>query len=437
VNRSDADIEFSESMIRSFPFILEVVKFNDLEDLLKRVNPDTVVRGQEFKNHSDQENELIRRLGIRLMFGSGSTHLSEADLFSSRISKVSLNESFAKYASLKDFNVNSLKKTLRSFPEIKVTVVGDLIVDEFVACQSIGMSQEDPIIVSTPIDTTRYLGGAGIVAAHCKALGAEVNLVSLAGDDEAASWAEKILAGQGVKTKLIRDRSRPTVVKQRFKNSNQTLFRLTHFRPEEAEASLQEEIFKFSLKFVGDCDLLIFSDFSYGTLQPVLVSKILNEVRNRDDLMTAADSQSSSQIGSLSKFEGVDLVTPTEHEARLELKNDFDGIAVLTQKLAANLNTNSVILKLGADGVLFGGFKDGNAVMPPDWIPSANRSAIDLSGAGDSLLAMSSLAMAAGCKLYESAFLGSLSAGIQVSRRGNIPITMDEVEEFINEIFHP
>jgi bifunctional ADP-heptose synthase (sugar kinase/adenylyltransferase) len=166
-----------------------------------------------------------------------------------------------------------------------------------------------------------------------------------------------------------------------------------------------------------------------------LVSKILDEVRKRDGLFTSADSQSSSQVGSLSKFKGVDLVTPTEHEARLELRNDVDGIAVLTQQLAKDLNINSVILKLGADGVLLGGYKDGKEVISTDRIPSANRSAIDVSGAGDSLLAMSSLAMASGCKLYESAFLGSLSAGIQVSRRGNVPIRMHEVEEFINEVF--
>jgi len=433
--KTSVDIEFSESMIRSFPFVLEVVKFTQLQELLKRVEPDTVVRGQEFKNRSDQENDLIRRLGIRLMFGSGSTHLSEADLTSNQSSEFSLRESFAQYAILKDFNAKSLKETLQSFSELKVTVVGDLIVDEFVACQSLGMSQEDPLVVSTPIDTTRYLGGAGIVAAHCKALGAEVNLVSLAGNDDAASWAEENLVSQGVNTELIRDRSRPTVVKQRFKNSNQTLFRLTHFRPEEAEASLQESIYNATLELVNDCDLLIFSDFSYATLYPALVSKILDEVRKRDGLFTSADSQSSSQVGSLSKFKGVDLVTPTEHEARLELRNDVDGIAVLTQQLAKDLNINSVILKLGADGVLLGGYKEGKEVISTDRIPSANRSAIDVSGAGDSLLAMSSLAMASGCKLYESAFLGSLYAGIQVSRRGNVPIRMHEVEEFINEVF--
>ena len=132
-NKTTADVEFSESMIKSFPFTLEVVKFKELKELLKRVEPDMVVRGQEFKNSSDQENDYIRQLGIRLMFGSGSTHLSEADLTSNRSPEFSLRESFAKYAVMKGLNAESLKDTLRSFSELKVVVIGDLIVDEFVA----------------------------------------------------------------------------------------------------------------------------------------------------------------------------------------------------------------------------------------------------------------------------------------------------------------
>lgn len=436
-DKSRADIEFSESIIKSFPLELEVIEFKELHDLLSTVDPDIVVRGQEFRNRADKENELIRKMGIRLMFGSGSTHLSEDDLNSSRVSEFSLRESFSKYATMKSLTADSLKQVVRSFSRLNVTVVGDLIVDEFVSCQALGMSQEDPLVVSTPVGTTRYLGGASIVAAHCKALGAEVNLISLAGDDEAANWAEKNLINLGVHTKLIKDINRPTVVKQRFKNANQTLFRLTHFRPEEAEASLQEEIYNSTYEFMDDCNLLIFSDFSYGTLHPIVVSKVMDMAKKSKGLATAADSQSSSQVGSLSKFKGVDLVTPTEYEARLELRNNVDGIAIVTQQLAKVLSADSVILKLGADGVLLGGYRDGYEVVSTDRIPAANQSAIDVSGAGDSLLAMSALALAAGCKLFESALLGSLAAGIQVSRRGNIPIHVGEIENFIDQVFLP
>lgn len=433
-DKSDTDIEFSKSVIKSFPFELSIVEFVDLEELLKSVNPDIVVRGQEFKNRLDSENTLINGLGIKLMFGSGSTHLSEEDLIYDSFSDFLLRKSFKDYGVLKGFNPESLRNTLREFSKKTVTVVGDLIIDEFVSCQTIGMSQEDPVVVSTPINSTRYLGGAGIVAAHCKGLGADVNFVSLLGDDEPADWAQKYLDGLGVNASFVRDANRPTVVKQRFKNANQTLFRLTHFRPEEAESRVLEEIIEHISQLISTSDLLILSDFSYGTLHASVIAKVMENIEQKD-IYIAADSQSSSQIGSLSKFRDVDLLTPTEHEARLELRNEVDGIAVLTQKLAGTLNVNSVILKLGADGVLLGGHRDGKEILATDRIPSANSRAIDVSGAGDSLLAVSALAMACGSSFYESAYLGSLAAGIQVSRKGNIPIQLIEIENAIHRTF--
>jgi rfaE bifunctional protein kinase chain/domain len=394
-----------------------------------------VVRGQEFKNTEDSENHLIEERGIRLFFGSGSTHISEENLRIPDTEKVTLRQTFMRYAAINALNAETLKEALRKFSDKRVTVVGDLIVDEFVSCQSIGMSQEDPVIVSTPIATTRYIGGAGIVAAHCQAMGAIVNLVSLVGKDEPASWAKEELSKYQVKSHFVIDESRPTVVKQRFKNSNQTLFRLTHFRSEEAGTALLEEISQISLSLIENSDLIIFSDFGYGTTHPSVVSRVMHRVREVGTIFTAADSQSSSQVGSLEKFKGVQLVTPTEHEARIELRNETDGIAMITQKLSQSLDISSVILKLGADGVLLGGFSENNEAHKTNQIPAANQNAIDVSGAGDSLLAVSSLAMASGCKLYESAFLGSIAAGIQVSRRGNIPIKEKEVEEIIERVF--
>jgi rfaE bifunctional protein kinase chain/domain len=297
------------------------------------------------------------------------------------------------------------------------------------------MSQEDPIVVSTPISSTRFMGGAGIVAAHCKALGAKVNFVSLTGDDELATWAQNYMDEVGVETRLIRDSNRPTVVKQRFKSANQTLFRLTHFRSEEADKALMEKLIESTLSLVDKSNILIFSDFVFGTLHPYVVSKINEVARNNGNIFIAADSQSSSQVGALFKFREIDLVTPTEHEARLELRNEVDGVAVLTQQIARELNANSVILKLGADGVLLGGFINGREVSTTEAIPSANLQAIDPSGAGDSLLAASTLAMSCAQNLQESAFLGSLAAGIQVSRRGNIPIKVSDFENVIGRIF--
>jgi bifunctional ADP-heptose synthase (sugar kinase/adenylyltransferase) len=88
-----------------------------------------------------------------------------------------------------------------------VLVVGDLIVDEIVNCHPLGISSEETAVVATPIDTKRFIGGAGIVAAHCAALGTKVTLLSCRGDDEVGEWAENMLKDYAVETILGIDNS--------------------------------------------------------------------------------------------------------------------------------------------------------------------------------------------------------------------------------------
>jgi rfaE bifunctional protein kinase chain/domain len=431
-----ANTEFSESLIKSIQFVGKVVKFTDIEKLLDEVEPDVVVRGQEFKNSPDQINELVRNRGIELFFGSGSTHLSEADFREYSGAGISVRGSFKKYIQAKDISREKLQEILKNLQGIRVTVVGDLIIDEYISCQAIGMSQEDPVVVSTPVGNSRFIGGAGIVAAHCKAMGAEVRLISLVGDDDASQWAEQRLSESGIATNFVHDSTRPTVVKQRYKNANHTLFRLTHFRAEEPDQKYLNQLISAIESSITQCDVLIFSDFSYGTLQSNVVKATQDFLRKISvKPIVTADSQSSSQLGSLSKFRGVDLITPTEYEARVELRNEIDGIAVLTQQLGKSLEVNSIVLKLGIDGVLIGGFQAGQESIPTDRIPSLNENPVDVSGAGDSLLAIGSLTIAGGYSLYESALMGSIAAGVQVSRRGNVPIDVSEMEEAIKSIF--
>ena len=99
---------------------------------------------------------------------------------------------------------------LHQFANRKVCIVGDLIIDEYITCQPLGMSQEDPTIVVTPIDTAQFIGGAGIVAAHAAGLGASVRLISVTGADAAREYSRERLAAYGVTADLLIDETRPT-----------------------------------------------------------------------------------------------------------------------------------------------------------------------------------------------------------------------------------
>ena len=141
----------------------------------------------------------------------------------------------------------------------------------------------------------------------------------------------------------------------------------------------------------------------------------------------AADSQSSSQFGDIARFKGMDLITPTEHEARISTKNYDDGLVTMIDKLRALSKAKNIILKLGAEGSLIHTriLKRNNLLT--DRISTLNSSPQDVMGAGDAMLTASTLALKVGANIWEASLIGSIAAAIQVGIRGNTPLKLDEI----------
>jgi bifunctional ADP-heptose synthase (sugar kinase/adenylyltransferase) len=143
--------------------------------------------------------------------------------------------------------------------------------------------------------------------------------------------------------------------------------------------------------------------------------------------MMAADSQSSSQVGDISRFQGMALLTPTEREARISTRNHQDGLVVLAEALRRQSSAKSILLKLGEEGLLIHAGSGADNDWLTDRVGALNTAPKDVAGAGDSLLITSALALASGGTIWEAACLGSLAAAVQVGRVGNTPIDIDEL----------
>jgi rfaE bifunctional protein kinase chain/domain len=316
---------------------------------------------------------------------------------------------------------------VREFSKLKVVVIGDLIVDEYITCDPVGMSQEDPTIVVTPIQTDLFVGGAGIVAAHACGLGAAVEYFGIVGDDQAAVFARDRLESYGVKGRLIVDDSRPTTLKQRFRARGKTLLRVSHLRQHDISQELISDLLDRLLPVLEDADLLVFSDFNYGCLPQPLVDELIGHCV-RLGVMAVADSQSSSQIGDISRFQGMQLITPTEHEARLSVRDPGSGLTVLAEALHNKAQAGNVFITMGSEGLLIHVPRHaGSGLITTDQLPAFNTAPKDVSGAGDSLLTCASMALVVGANIWESAYLGSVAAACQVGRVGNTPLSAAEV----------
>lgn len=431
---SQEEIHWRKSILENIEYIDNVIIYKgSIEEILREIKPDVVIKGHEFRNAVNQESSILAEYGGKLVFTSGANFYSESDLIGS-----SDSEFIEKLSTLpQDFMVRNkisterLFKIIQSFSNLKVCVVGDLIIDEYINCHALGMSQEEPTVVVTPVDKRRYFGGAGIVAAHCKSLGAKTSLITVTGDDEISKWALKKATTYEVQSLHVVDSNRPTTLKQRYRSGTQTLLKISYLTQDFLDSEKERAIIERFSTIAPSLDVLIFSDFSYGVLSPFVVEQMM-VIALKNGIFVSADSQSSSQIGNLGKFKDIDLISATEREARLELKDNTSGLVVVAEGLRTHLGATNLLLKMGGDGVLISAEDELGKMLATDEIGAINKYPVDTSGAGDSMLAGASLALSSGATIYEAALIGSILAGIQVGRLGNAPIA----QETVNLLLH-
>ena len=397
------------------------------EVFIERLQPNFVVKGREHSKHFNVEQAVVESYGGKLLFSSGDVRFSSLDLLRHELhaSDLSTIRKPVDYPKRHGFAISDLINIASQFSRLRIVVVGDLIVDEYTDCDPLGMSREDPTLVVMPIMSERFVGGAGIVAAHACGMGATVSYFGVAADDQAARFATEKLASYGVATTLLFDETRPTTLKQRFRANNKTLLRVSHLCQSDISAELIDDMFHRIKPALEHADLLILSDFNYGCLPQSLVEKISHHCHH-NNIPMVADSQASSQIGDVSRFRDMLLITPTEHEARLAVRDFQSGLAVLAINLRKKAKASHVFLTLGAEGILVYSPSEP-ADIATDLLPAFNHAPKDVSGAGDCLLTCASMALSVGADIWKSAYLGSVAAACQVSRIGNTPLTVREL----------
>ena len=398
-----------------------------ISTLIARERPDVVVKGKEYEQRFNPEQAEVEQYGGILVFSSGESFFSSLDLIQREFQNLEAKTIILPHEFLvrHEITTANLISRLNQFSSLRVCVVGDLIVDEYITCEPLGMSQEEPTIVVAPIESKSFIGGAGIVAAHAAGLGASVRLVSVAGADATHDFALNGILAAGVTANVLIDAQRPTTLKQRYRSHGKSLLRVSRLHQGSVSLKLQQQIFDVIEKAIEELDLLVFADFNYGCLPQSLVDRII-VLAKRNKVRVVADSQSSSQLGDISRFKMVDLLTPTEHEARIATRNQEGGLVVLAEQLRQQTGVDNILLKLGEEGLLIH-CGDGGGAWETDRVPALNRAAKDVAGAGDSLLIASAMTLTCGGAIWEAAALGSLAAAIQVGRVGNTPLSVKEM----------
>ncbi|OUX78735.1 MAG: hypothetical protein CBC19_04105 [Oceanospirillales bacterium TMED59] len=402
----------------------------DLKSTLIKLKPRLVVKGPEYKNRENIE-KIVGEWGGEIIFSAGNEKTGANIQVSTKDFQVPWElPEIKNFLKRRKISKASLINIVGKFKDTNVLTIGDIILDIYQYCRPLGMSKEDPTIVVQPIREEKFLGGAGIVAAHARALNAQSRIISVVGKDQNNRITSNFLSEYGVENSILFDASRKTTIKTRIKCEGKTLLRFSDL----VEVNLSNEkildVITEVKKYIDETDLIMLSDFNYGILPPGLVKELTSLKKSKKLLMTA-DSQSSSQYGDISRFKKMDLITPTEHEARIALNDKESGIVSIAYNLIKQSKAKNLFITLGEDGVLIQDGKNIDNANSIDRLPALAKVCRDNSGAGDSMLTAASIALANGADIWHAAFLGAVISGLQVSTIGNQPISSDKIIEAI------
>jgi bifunctional ADP-heptose synthase (sugar kinase/adenylyltransferase) len=275
-----------------------------------------------------------------------------------------------------------------------------------------------------------YVGGAGIVAEHLRAAGAEVTFSTVLGDDALKDFVLDRLRSRGIDCKAIIDKTRPTTNKNAIVAGGYRLLKVDTLNNQ----TVSDEIVKTLTDAITSTptDAVVFSDFRHGVFNrrtiPSLVAAIPKGV------YTVADSQVASRWGNITEFQGFDLITPNEREARFALGDQDSGIRPLASTLYDAAKCKTLILKLGDKGVLTCRHADHESLDSFFVVDSFVDRLLDGVGAGDALLAYATLSMMATGSDCIATIIGCLAAACECERDGNIPISVEDVLQKLESI---
>ena len=321
---------------------------------------------------------------------------------------------------------DALCDALNKITKLSCQVVGDLIIDGYTHASATSTSNKTPTISARLGRHETFIGGAGIVAKHVEAAGAAMKFVTVIGDDELGRMACKEFPCGS----LLLDVSRPTTFKHAFVVDGYRLLKIDTVNNSPIADDLIEKIQQ--LIQAAQSDVLIFSDFRHGIFDRRTAASMVAFAQANPRSFLVADSQVASRWGNVLDFKGVSMIFANEREVRFALGDQDSTILSLGREAYKASGAQAMIMKLGDRGAMT--FRTSAGAR--DWfiVDSFSRNAIDPVGAGDAMLAYASLAMKATGSAVIATILGSIAAGLECERDGNIPIDRKMMEQRIHEL---
>lgn len=310
---------------------------------------------------------------------------------------------------------------LNNFPEKTIFVVGDIIMDQYIWGRVTRISPEAPVPVVDMEEESFLLGGAANVLNNIISLGSKALICGVVGHDDTGRKVIHELRVRGIDTGgIIVESNRPTTIKTRIIAHSQQVVRYDREKRDEINHNSREIIKEYLKNRLSEIDALIISDYCKGVITKELISEIVALV-NSKGLPIVADPK----VGHFDLYEGITLITPNTLEA-----SDGSGVYIYDNK-SLEMAGKALIEKLGCKATLITRGEEGMTLIEDNrditYIPAVAKKVFDVTGAGDTVIGVMALAIAAGATLKEAAIIANHAAGIVVGKVGTAVIGMEEL----------
>jgi D-glycero-beta-D-manno-heptose-7-phosphate kinase len=327
----------------------------------------------------------------------------------------------------------ALRKIVEAFPKITITVLGDLVADEFVFGEISRVSREAPVLILKHRERTVIPGGAGNAANNLADLGVNVLPVAVVGDDEPGKlllkyFRHKRIAVSGV----LKDKSYTTVTKTRIlagmtHTSRQQVVRIDREPAEAPNPHMTRELYLAARNYAHASDAMLISDYGYGAATPAIVSTLRTKGK-----LGAMPIVLDSRYRML-QYAGVTAATPNEPEVEealgVRIGQDWNRLVLSGEQIMRQMNLQSLVITRGRDGMVAFDRKH----KPVDIPICGSDQVADVTGAGDTVIATFTAALAAGASTEEAAQLANYAGGIVVMKRGTATVSRDELLKAIEQ----
>jgi D-glycero-beta-D-manno-heptose-7-phosphate kinase len=326
-----------------------------------------------------------------------------------------------------------LKKIVEAFPNLTVTVLGDLVADEFIFGEISRVSREAPVLILKHRERSVLPGGAANAANNLADLGITVLPVGIVGDDEPGRMLLKYFRRKRIPVSgILRDKSYTTVTKTRIlagmtHTARQQVVRVDREPQQAPNPHLTRELYLAARNYSHASDALLVSDYGYGAATPAIVS-VLREKGKLESTPIVLDSRYR-----LLQYSGATAATPNEPEVEealgIRIGQDWNKLIAAGEQIMSRMKLQSLLITRGRDGMVAFNHKHKPLDIP---IVGSDQVA-DVTGAGDTVIAAFTAALAAGATTEEAAQLANYAGGIVVMKRGTATVSREELLQAIEQ----